>query len=232
MAHPRSGPAAASRSRGRRKRNGRAGSAASAWLAALLCLIVSGVCAADEGDEKARRQELSAQRAAAHARYDHAVRECERSFAVTGCVNQAKTERRAALDRLSREQAALDDALRKRRAEERRQRIAEKQRAAAERAAASAPQVQVRPPRAAASAPSAPRPSRRVEPRSPQEAAAAEADAAQRAAASQQRRDRARAHEQAVIQRNAERATQRAPAAPLPVPSAPASAARAGSAVR
>ena len=231
MTHPRSGLAAAFPSRARRQRTGKAGSAASAWLAALLYLVVNCVYAADDGDEKARRQELSAQRAAAHARYEAAVRECERTFAVTACVNQAKAERRATLDRLSREQASIDDALRQRRAEERRQRVAQKQRAAAERAAASAPQVQVRTPRAAASVASAPRPRRHFEPRSPREAAAAETEAAQRAAASKERRDRARAHEQAVIQRDAERATQRAPAAPLPVPSAPASRA-AASAVR
>jgi hypothetical protein len=203
------------------------------WAIAVALLALAGAAhAADDGDEKARRKELSAQRAAAQARYDAAVRDCERSFAVTGCVNQAKAERRATLDRLSREQASLDDVLRKRRAEERRERVAEKQRIAAERAAASAPQVQVRPPRAAASAASAPRPSRRFEPRSPQEAAANEAEAAQRAAASQQRRERARAHQEAVNQRNAERATQRAPAAPLPAPSAPASASKAGSGPR
>src|SRR5262249_17494277 len=109
------------------------------WLV-VLPVLAGAVHAADEGDGKARRQKLSGQRAAAQARYDASVRECERGFVVTDCVNRAKAERRATMDRLSREQASLDDLLRKRRAEERRERIAEKKRAVAERAAASAPQ--------------------------------------------------------------------------------------------
>ena len=191
--------------------------------------MATAVRAADgDPSDQARRDQLNTERAAAQARYDQTVRECERAFAVTDCVNQAKAERRTALDRMSREQAALDDAERKRRAEERRQRIAKKQAQQAQqsprpvdtRGAASAP-LQVRAPRQASSAASAvAKPARRAEPRTPGAAAAAEAEAAERAALSQQRRERAQAHEEAVRKRNAERAAQRAPAAPLPVPQA------------
>jgi colicin import membrane protein len=203
------------------------------WLLAACAAMATAVRAADgDPSDKARRDLLNVDRAAAQARYDQTVRECQRAFAVTDCVNRAKSERRAALDRVSREQAALDDAERKRRAEERQQRIAKKQAQQAQqakqsqrsvdtRAAASAPPLQVRAPRQASSAASVPaKPARRAEPRTPEAAAAAEAEAAERAALSQQRRERAQAHEEAVRKRNAERAAQRPPAAPLPVPQA------------
>jgi len=185
------------------------------------------VRAADDVPDKVRRDQLVGERAAVQARYEQAVRECQRGFVVTGCVNQAKAERRAALDRIAREQAVLDDVQRRQRAEERRLRIAQKQAAQAQRAAAassagSAPPAQLRAPRASPAA-SAAKPGRRYEPRSADTAAAAASEAAERAAQSEQRRERAQAHEEAVRQRNAERAANRAPAAPLPVPSAPAS---------
>ena len=192
------------------------------WCAA--CLLVPPVWAVDPpADEMQRRERLSAERAAAQARYDATVRECERAFAVTGCIERARAERRVVFDRITKEEAMLDDAQRRRRAEERRQRIAQKQQAAAARAAASAPDVRLRQPRQIAPPASVPRPSHRAEPRS-REAEAAEAAAAkQRAAQAQRRRERAAAHEEAVRQRNEkERAEDKPPAAPLPVP--PASA--------
>jgi hypothetical protein len=191
-------------------------------LLCIACVAAWPAEAADgAADDAARRERLAAERAAAQVRYDDAVRGCQSVFAVTGCINQARAERRAALDRVSREQATLDDAARKRRTEERRQRIAQKQQAAAARAAASAPEVQLRAPRQAPAA-SGTRPSRRAEPRSAEAAAAAEAAASQRQAQSAQRRERAKSHEQAVQRREAERNANRAPAAPLPVPSASA----------
>jgi colicin import membrane protein len=174
-------------------------------------------------DDTQRRERLGTERAAAQARYDSAARECQNTFAVTGCMNQAKSERRSTLDRIAREEATLDDAQRRRRAEERRQRIAQKQQAASSRAAASAPDVRLRAPRQLSPSASAPRPSRRAEPRSPQAEAAEAAEAKQRAEQAQQRRERAAAHEEAVRQRNEkERASGKPPAAPLPVPQASA----------
>jgi|KBSSwiStaDraftv2_1062776.scaffolds.fasta_scaffold874516_1 hypothetical protein len=204
-------------------------SAHAVWLVALW-LAATLPTRADEADaaDKAGREQLDAQRAAAQTRYDDAVRECERGFVVTACVNNAKAERRATLDRVAREQAALDDAQRRRRAEERRQRIAQKQaQQAAAASAAASPEVQVRPPRPPLAASAASKPARRFEPRSPAEAAAADAEAAERAAQAQERRERAQAHEEAVRRRNAERAAQRAPAAPLPAPDGASAAASA-----
>jgi colicin import membrane protein len=192
------------------------------WCAASLMALP--VFAADPpADETQRREHLAAERAAAQARYDTAVRECQSAFAVTGCINEAKAGRRSALDRITREEALLDDAQRRRRAEERRQRIAQKQQAATARAAASAPDVRLRAPRQLAPPASAPRPSRRVEPRSPATEAAEAAAAKRRVDQAQQRRERAAAHEEAVRQRNEkERAEGKPPAAPLPVPQASA----------
>jgi len=193
-------------------------------LVSALCLALLPLRAADASPEETQRRErLGAERAAAHARHDAAVRECQSAFAVTGCMERARAERRGTLDRIAREEAALDDAQRRRRAEERRQRIAQKQQAAAARAAASAPDVRLREPRAVAPAASAPRPSRRAEPRSPATAAAEAAAAKRRVEQAQQRRERAAAHEEAVRRRNEdERAKGKTPAAPLPEPQASA----------
>ena len=188
------------------------------------CLAAAPVLAADPAaaDEAHGRQRLAAERAVAQARYEAAARECQRAFAVTGCLDHAKAERRRTLDRIARDEVALDDAQRRRRAEQRRQRIAAKQQAAAARAAASAPDVQSRTPHAAVPSASASRPSRRAEPRSPAERAAEEAAAKERAEQSQLRRERAAAHAEEVRQRNAERAARKPPAAPLPDPTASA----------
>lgn len=193
------------------------------WLVGCaLGVVFAPTWAADApADDTQRRERLGAERAAAQARYEGAARECQSTFAVTGCMNQAKSERRSALDRIAREEASLDDAQRRRRAEERRQRIAQKQQAVSSRAAASAPDVRLRTPRQAAPSASTPRPSRRAEPRSPAAEAAEAADAKRRAEQAQQRRERAAAHEEAVRQRNEkERASGKPPAAPLPVPPA------------
>jgi colicin import membrane protein len=188
------------------------------------CLVGLPVWAQDPpADEAQRRERLGAERAAAQARYDAAARECESAFAVTGCVERARAERRIAFDRITREESMLDDAQRRRRAEERRRRIAQKQQAAAARAAASAPDMRLRVPRQAARPASAPRPSHRAEPRSPEAEAAEAAAATQRAAQAQRRRERAAAREEAVRRRNEkERAEGKPPAAPLAVPQASA----------
>jgi len=195
------------------------------WWLAVLALAATAAHAVDAEppSDKERREQIDAERAATQARYERAVAECERGFVVTSCVNQAKAERRAALDRLSREQMALDDAQRKRRAEERRDRIAQKKAEAAQAAsgAASSPRTE-RIPRESAAAASGAKAERRATPRSAEAAAAAASEAAERASDAQQRREKAQAHEEAVRTRNAERAAQRPPAAPLPVPGAPA----------
>jgi colicin import membrane protein len=193
------------------------------WLVGCAAVVaIACAWAADApADDTRRRERLGVERAAAQERYDAAVRECQNTFAVTGCMDRAKSERRSQLDRIAREEASLDDAQRRRRAEDRRQRIAQKQQAAASRAAASAPDVRLRVPRQVMPSASAPRPSRRAEPRSPAAEATEAADAKRRAEQAQQRRERAAAHEEAVRRRNEkERASGKPPAAPLPVPPA------------
>ena len=189
-------------------------------LACAASLLALAAAAADApADELQRRERLAAERVAVQARYDAAARECEKAFAVTGCMNRAKSERRSALDRIAREELSLDDAQRRRRADERRHRIAQKQQAAASRAAASAPDLRLRAPRQPALAASAPRPSRRAEPRTPQAEAAEAAEARRRSEQAQKRRERAASRELAVRQRDEqERASGKVPAAPLPAP--------------
>lgn len=196
----------------------------STWAPLLALLALAGLAhAGDMSPTQAQQRErLARERAAAQARYERAVTACEQGFIVTSCINAAKAERRATLDRVSREQAALDDAARRRRADERRRRIAAKQQAAAARAASSPASAQptLQAPRPAASSAGTTRPRRPVMPRSEDEAAALDAEAAARAAKARARRDKAEAHAEAVRARNAQRALQRPPAAPLPAPAA------------
>ncbi|MCC7459447.1 MAG: hypothetical protein IT390_20930 [Nitrospira sp.] len=191
-------------------------------LAVLLWMAGMARAADAPPGETAQRERLGAERAAAQARYDHTVAACEQAFVVTPCISRAKAERRATLDRLTREQTTLDDAARRRRAEERRRRIAAKQQAVVARAASTPEAPAVREPKPAAPAASPVRPRHKAEPRSDEEAAALDAEAAARAAKARERGDTARARAETVRQRNAQRALQKPPAAPLPAPASAA----------
>jgi hypothetical protein len=191
-----------------------------AGLLALWC--IGAVAQTTPPEDAAQRERIAAQRAAVQSRYDDAVRACAAEFAVTACVDRARAERRAALEVLSREQAALDASVREHRAAERSRRVEDKQRSAAQRAAAqaSAPAQETpapRPPPApAASAARAARPAD-----AQARAAEAAAAAAQRRAEAERRREKAEAHAEEVRRRNAERAAKKPPAAPLPPASTP-----------
>ena len=173
--------------------------------------------------EAAQRERIATERRAAQTRYEKTVRECQSSFAVTSCVNNAKAERRQLMDRLAREQEGVDDQMRKRRATERSQRIADKRKAADERSAASAPQVQIRPPRQRTD-PSA-KPIRAARAQSAASAASAPSSAViaeQHAASAERRRREAQARAEAVRRRNEQRNAAKPPAATLPAASAAA----------
>lgn len=162
------------------------------------------------------RQRIAAERQQAEQRFEAARTECGTRFAVSSCVEQARSERRRTLEQLSARQAALDDAQRRQRAADRMRSISEKARHADERAAAPAASAVVR----ARRAPPAPRASASgsadLQPQvTPQEAA-------QRREAREQREQEAAQHRDAVLRRNAERDARKPPSAPLPVPSAPA----------
>jgi colicin import membrane protein len=190
-------------------------------LAALVLTLAASASWAEAAtpastDATQERHRIAAERQDAERRFVAARRECETRFAVSSCVEQARSERRRTLELLAGQQAALDDAQRRQRAAERMRSIREKARQANERAAAPAASAVVR----ARRAPPTPRSpaSSAAEPRlqvTPQEAAQRRDERAQREQAAAQHRD-------AVLRRNAERDARKPPSAPLPVPSAPA----------
>jgi len=198
-------------------------------LAALLLGGVSAALAADALDLhfERDRQRVANERRRVDEAHAARVKACEAQFFVTSCIEQAKAERREALDRLTQQQAVIDDALRKQRVAERLERLQEKQQQAAQRrnAPAARPRV-VRRGAEAASAASAPEEADVALPaRRPEGPSAAEQR--RNAQAYRQRQQAAAAHREAVEKRNAERAAAHKPAASLPVPASlpPASAA-------
>lgn len=179
---------------------------ASAWA--------SQASAAD--DRTQQRSRIAAERRQANQRFNEARKDCEKRFAVTTCLDQARSERRRVLDRLAGEQAVLDDAHRRQRAAERLRGIQDKARQADDRSLAPPPasKLQRVPP---ASQAARPLPPVHSEPRpaiTPEQAERRRLEQAQRV-------QEAQAHRQAVERRNAARDAQKPPAAPLPVPSAP-----------
>ena len=85
------------------------------------------------------REQIAAERRAIDARAAERVAECQHRFAVTGCVERARAEQRAALAPLRERELALDAQARRARADARRSAIAARRAAAASAAAASAP---------------------------------------------------------------------------------------------
>lgn len=199
--------------------------------AAVACLVAccAAATAADALDLRAdrERQRASNERRRIEAEYGARVRQCETQFVVTSCIEEAKAQRREALDRLTQQQAVIEDALRKQRAAERLERLQEKQQQAAERR--NAPTV---PPRvvhrasraasAASAAASAPASSSSPAIRLPESHLPSPAEQRRNEAAYQQRQKAAAEHKALVERRNAERAAAHKPAASLPLPAASA----------
>ncbi len=181
----------------------------------LLAGAAIGLAAAAAPDEAAQRARLERERAAAETRYQQALQACSGSFALTNCQERARAERRKTFDRLDAEEADLDAAQRRRRAEERQREI---ERNAAQRPAASAAATEPRP-----HAPPAPTPVfPKVAPPAPQSASAAAKREAETLERYRQRQERAAAHKAEVERRNAEQDAKRPPAPGLP-PAPPAS---------
>jgi hypothetical protein len=195
-----------------------------------LLWLAWGAQAAEPASAVAEREQIQRERAAVEARYAQTEADCQKRFAVSGCVTQAQAQRREELSALRLRELALDDARRKAEAEENERRLAAKRAEALARPqpvprAASAP-------RAAASAPagSASAPGDRARRRS--KTADDAAEAAARVAAQQRRAMEAAAHRQQVEQRNAERAARGKKSTPLPVPTAASVAATASEPAR
>jgi colicin import membrane protein len=184
-------------------------------LAALGLVLAS--CAGLAADPAQERRRIAAEKVAAEERFQAARRDCETRFAVSSCLEQARSERRRALEHLAGQQAVLDDAQRRRRAADRMAAIREKARQADERAAAPAASAVVRAPRQAP----APRPAASAAPAAGDDrAAVTPQQAAQRRSQRALREQQAQAHRETVQRRNAERAARKPPSAPLPVPAA------------
>jgi colicin import membrane protein len=189
--------------------------------AAVLLACLAAASHAARADEAGERQRIARERAQAGAVFEQRHRECEQRFAVTTCVEQARSEHRQTLLRLRGQESVLDEAQRKQRAAQRmaaiREKVsAEEAREQAPRAPRREPAMQVSPPRSkaasqplAASAASAARDDDR---------AAAEARSRARFEARQRE---AQAQRDAAARRQAERQkSAKPPAPPLPDPAA------------
>lgn len=212
-------------------------------LLAAAALALSVLLPAQAQDGAPERARIKAARDAAQGRFDAQEKACRATFAVTDCVDDARRARNAALAELRRQELALNEAERTRRAAERRRELDERQSAqraekaqqeqqrraeaaaarerrqaevaekARRRAGAETPPERVAPRAAVAVAPQG-------KPRDPQRVTRTlEADPqvlAARRRAHEQRVREAREHKQEVLERNARR--NKPPAASLPTP--------------
>lgn len=92
----------------------------------LLCLALTAACAhaqAEEASVAAERARLKQERERAEAEYQAQEKACYGKFAVNDCLATAKSRRREAVSDLRRQEVALNDAERKRKAAQRRLQI-------------------------------------------------------------------------------------------------------------
>ena len=217
-----------------------------AWALAVAMLACCQLADATVSEDRKRIAEA---RAKADADLAAQELECQTRFAVTPCLLDAREQHRAIVGPLRRDQLTLDERERQQRAADRRQHLSRKANAAREAASAAAaasasqgPDVGTKPllpirPRlrsaaasgpetteAAASAPvTEPPPAKQRRAHSSKRLTpASDPGAAQRAGDRVQQAEERRAR---VLARNAERHAKKPPAAPLPIPGAPASAA-------
>ena len=187
------------------------------WVLGLLLVLpcLGAVQAAESGPADGERARIEAERRSVEARYAQAQASCQGRFLLTPCLDDARSERRVALDRLQRRQLEIDDLAR-------RERVAQRLQALQQRSPGSAvaPTLQVSPAlQDAAPLASASARHRAVLP-APADAAAASAAAQRKQADFLQRQRQAQAHRDAVLRRNADQDVRRPPAAGLPVPPA------------
>ncbi|MEO8525058.1 MAG: hypothetical protein ABI460_10085 [Caldimonas sp.] len=219
-----------------------------AFAADAIAAATSGQAASSAGTPLiSERQRIASERAAALARYASRERECKTRFIVTSCIDDAKSERREALDKLRARQLGADEVRRRERAAERQSELAEKaaedarlESARAARGAAAAasgvasqgsrmripsPRRPAAPERAVrgASAPAprlhAPEKALGVSP-VPRESAAVRHEREERSrAAFQARQDKAAEHREDSTTATVRRMASKSPAAALPAPS-------------
>jgi hypothetical protein len=196
---------------------------------------------------------IAAERAAAEARFAARERECRTRFIVTACIDEAKSERRDALDKLRARQLGADEVRRRERAAERQSELAAKAaedaRLGKERAARAAvttasgasqtPRIRIASPRrgspaeraaSAASGPmlrnSGPDKAFGLSRRASEPAAVRQAREARSRAAFEKRQRQAAEHREVVSTETLRRMASKPPAAALPAPSAASAAKR------
>jgi colicin import membrane protein len=202
-------------------------------LVCVLCLM-AGARAQDDAGVASQRARIANERSEAEAAFRTRQKECYRKFAVNDCLNAAKSQRRAKLGDLRRQEISLNDAERKRRAAERSGSLeerssSEKQEAEAQRRARAAAQENDRKQRAAEKATrrasdealgAKPGEQRKGSEEATRRKAEAQARRASEAAANAQRYQQhlqdAQAHKEAVEKQSAEK--KNPTAKPLPVP--------------
>jgi hypothetical protein len=185
-----------------------------ALLALAACVVVVAARAADS--DAAERARIRDERAQAQRLFEEREHVCNERFAVTGCLDAARAQRRETMDRLRQQELVLDNAERKQRAAARAARIREKE---------SIQESKPGPP-GTREPPVAPKPAARA---SVPAASGATANAAPRISDEQARRNQAAfaekqkqaaEHRADVERRNAERSQKTKASAPLPVPKA------------
>ncbi|HEX6705441.1 MAG TPA: hypothetical protein VF169_11825 [Albitalea sp.] len=187
---------------------------------ALFAGVPVAAMALDPAAERAERARIESERKQAEADYTRRELECRERFVVTSCLDDARRDRRLALEGLRHQQAILDEAQRKQRAAQRMDDIRGKvSEADARRRSTATQQAKDRAPR-------------EVHARSPHAASAVDegasgvsrsgTEAARRSSEYEQRQEDARAHRAAVERRNAEKAARGKMSPPLPVPAASA----------
>ncbi len=102
-----------------------------------LCLIIAtawsqpidaspGIVAPVAVDSEGERSRIQAERAREEARYQLEESACYARFAVSDCLRKARAQRRQVLDKLRQQELVLNDAERRRKAQEQLERIKEK----------------------------------------------------------------------------------------------------------
>ena len=200
-------------------------------LAALFALLAPAASIGAPPDQTAERQRIQQERAQAESLFKDREQECLKGFVVTPCTDKAQRQRRQSLAELKRQENLLDEQLRRQRAADRDEALAEKTRereqaaqaaagASAAEASAPAPQRAPREPRRPAATPE--QAQAQAEQREAERSSKA-AEATRRAQAQRGKVEAAARHKADVEKRNAEQARSEKPASPgLPIP--PASA--------
>ncbi len=199
-------------------------------IAAVCALLAPAASIGAPPDQTAERERIKQERAEAESRFKERERECLKGFVVTPCTDKAQRQRRQSLAELKRQENLLDEQLRRQRAADRDEALAEKARdrvqaaqaAAGASAAAPPPQRAPREPRRPAATPE------QAQAQAGQREAERSGKAAEAARRAQSQRGKVEAaarHKAEVEKRNAEQARSKKPASPG-LPSPPASAPR------